>query len=213
MSNGRLAAIAWLLFAAAGGGVLRAAPPAPAAATRTSESAAAGTQADFDHFVDRLAADWMRANPQAATTQQYFSGAEQDALDGELSALDAQYGTPYGTDELAAYVVRARSGLERVRAFRRDRLSDVQRVSAAMLEWQLEDALSMAQFADQRFVFEQFRGLHVALVNFLSQIHPLRTPRDVDNYLARLARLAPVLDQGIEVARARAAKGLSLIHI
>ena len=65
----------------------------------------------------------------------------------------------------------------------------------------------MAGFADQRFVFDQFRGLQLTVVNFLSQIHPLRTPRDVDNYLARLGRVAPVLDEGIEVARARAAKG------
>jgi uncharacterized protein (DUF885 family) len=65
----------------------------------------------------------------------------------------------------------------------------------------------MAEFSDQRFVFDQFRGLQVALVNFLSQIHPLRTARDVNNYLARLNRVAPVLDHGIEIARARAAKG------
>ncbi len=56
-------------------------------------------------------------------------------------------------------------------------------------------------------MFEQFRGLQVALVSFLSQIHPLRTARDVDNYLARLGNVAPVLDEGIEIARSRAAKG------
>ncbi len=56
-------------------------------------------------------------------------------------------------------------------------------------------------------MFDQFRGLQLTLVNFLSQIHPLRTPRDVDNYLVRLGRVAPVLDEGVDVAGARAAKG------
>jgi uncharacterized protein (DUF885 family) len=188
-----IAALSWLLLAIPGSP--RAAPTG------------AGAQVPFDIFADGLAAEWMRANPMAATTVQYFSGPEQDALDRELTAVDAQYGMPLASADLAAYVVRARGGLEDLRRFRRSGLSAVQRVSAASLEWQLEDAIRMAGVADQRLVFDQFRGLQVALVNFMSQIHPLRTPRDVANYLARLDRMAPVLDQGIEVAKARAAKG------
>ncbi len=149
----------------------------------------------------------MRANPLAATSQQYFAGAEQDALDREIIAVEIPYGTPLGAAQLEAYRMRAEAALKELRTFPRPRLTPVERVSAASLEWQLEDAIHMAEFANQRFVFDQFRGLQVALVNFLSQIHPMRTPRDVDNYLARLARVAPVLDEGIAVARARAAQG------
>jgi uncharacterized protein (DUF885 family) len=161
----------------------------------------------FDIFVDHLAADWMRANPAAATSQQYFAGAEQDALDRELTAQDAQYGMPLEAAALSAYVARARAGLRGLKGYRYADLSPVQRVSAASLQWQLDDAIRMAAVAEQRFVFEQFRGLQVALVNLLTQIQPLRTPRDVDNYLARLARMAAVLDEGITVAKARAVKG------
>jgi uncharacterized protein (DUF885 family) len=143
----------------------------------------------------------------SATAQQYFSGPEQDALDRELTALDAQFGIPLHPAALAAFVSRAQGGLDRLRSFRRVTLTPVQRVSAASLEWQLRDAIRMADVSDQRFVFDQFRGLQVMLVNFLSQVHPVRTPRDVDNYLARLTRVAPVLDEGIVVAEARAAKG------
>ena len=175
----------------------------PAAVSASATPAAAS----FDAWAENLAADWMRANPSAATAAQYFSGDEQDALDRRLTAVDAQYGTPLQASDLAAYVARARKGLHELRRFRRDRLSMVQRVSAASLEWQLRDAIRLAQVSDDRLVFEQFRGQQVALVNFMTQIHPMRTPRDVDNYLARLAQLAPVLDQGIEVAKARAAKG------
>jgi uncharacterized protein (DUF885 family) len=170
---------------------------APAAATRQS----------FDIFVDRLAADWMRANPAAATTQQYFAGSEQDALDRELTAQDAQYGMPLEPAALSGYLARAHTGLQGLKRFRSRDLSPVQRVSAASLQWQLEDAVRLAAVADQRFVFDQFRGLQVAVVNLLSQIQPLRTPRDVDNYLARLSRVASVLDEGIAVAQARDAKG------
>lgn len=189
----------WLLLAAAVAGAPCALPAAPAAPSRT--------QAGFDRVVDGLADDWMRANPQDATAQQYFSGTLQDMLDRKLAAIDGQTGVPLAAAELAAYTARARQGLVQVRRFRPERLTPVQRVSAAALTWQLENALEVAAAADQALVFQQFRGLQVYLVNFLTQIHPLRTPRDVDNYLVRLAQLAPVLDQGIAVARVRAAKG------
>jgi uncharacterized protein (DUF885 family) len=187
---------------------IRAAPAAEVTAVAVG-GAVPGTAAQraFDAFTDAFAAEWMRANPSAATAQQYFSGAEQDALDRELSATDAQFGMPLDAAALGEFIARARRGLDQLHAFPPQDLTPVQRVSAAMLEWQLGDALRMADFADQRFVFDQFRGLQVALVNFLSQVHPLRSAGDVDNYLARLRRVAPVLDDGIAVARQRAAKG------
>ncbi len=169
--------------------------------------AALVAQKSFDDFTEGLAAEWMRANPIAATSQQYFSGTEQDALDRELTAEDAQFGIPLEPAALAAFVNRAQAGLDRLKSFRRASLTPVQRVSAASLEWQLRDAKRVAELSDQRFVFDQFRGLQVMLVNFLSQVHPVRSPRDVDNYLARLSRIAPVLDEGIAVAKARADKG------
>jgi uncharacterized protein (DUF885 family) len=162
---------------------------------------------DFDTFADQLASNWMRANPMAATSQQYFSGQEQDELDRKLTAVDGQTGAPLGAEALQEYLLRARGALRTLRQFDRASLSPVQRISAASLEWQLADSIRMAEFSDQHFVFDQFRGLQVALVNFLTQIHPLRTARDVDNYLARLAQVAPVLDEGIGVARERAASG------
>jgi uncharacterized protein (DUF885 family) len=175
--------------------------------TEAAPAQATPVQQSFDAFADEFAADWMRANPAAATLQQYFSGAEQDALDRELTAVDQQYGMPLNASALHEYIVRARAGLDRLRDFSRQDLTPVQQVSAAMLEWQLADAMRMAAFADQRFVFDQFRGLQVGLVNFLSQVHPVRTARDVDNYLVRLRRVAAVLDEGIDVARQRADKG------
>ena len=52
-------------------------------------------------------------------------------------------------------------------------------------------------------------GLPGTLVRFLTEIHPARNPRDVENYLARLGQLAPRLDEAIVEARARAARGIA----
>jgi uncharacterized protein (DUF885 family) len=194
----RLLCAALLLAATAATGAL-AAPTSPTTSAKP---------APFDTFVETLAADWMRADPTAATAAQYFNGSEQDALDRQLTAKDFQYGIPFAGSARSAYVERARKALDRLKHYPRPQLSPVQRVSAAMLEWQMNDALRMAAVADDRYVFEQFRGLHIGLVNFLSQTHPVRNSRDIDNYLARLAQVAPLLDHGIAEATARAAKGV-----
>ena len=153
----------------------------------------------FDPWVDTFAADWMRANPQNATAQQYFSGAEQDALDRQL--------TPITKEARAARVALAQRGLAELAQFDRARLDPSQRVSAASLAWQLDDIVRSEPFNDYSFVFQQFSGLQVGLVNFLSQTHPIRNRRDIENYLARLALVSAQMDEGIAQARDRAARG------
>jgi uncharacterized protein (DUF885 family) len=188
-------------------GVCAEAPTPTPATTATVAAPVSSRQQSFDAFTDELAVEWMRANPAAATAQQYFTGAEQDAVDRQLLPMDSQYGTPLEAAPLRAYVARAQRALMRLKTYPRAELSPVQRISAASLEWQLNDAIRMAQMSDQRFVFDQFRGLQVGLVNFLSQVHPMRTRRDVENYLARLELVGPVLDAGVTVAKERERKG------
>ncbi len=156
--------------------------------------------ADFDRFVDDFAADWVRADPESATAHQYFAGAEQDALDRQL--------TPITAEARAARVTRARFGLGALQQFDRAKLDSTERISAAMLEWQLDDIVRNEPFADYSFVFQQFSGLQVNLVNFLSQTHPIRNRRDIENYLARLDLVAGQIDEGIAQARERASRGI-----
>jgi uncharacterized protein (DUF885 family) len=177
--------------------------------TRKSQArAAVREQESFDGFVEELAAKWMRADPIGASAQQYFTGAEQAALDRQLTAKDFSYGIPLGPARRSEYVQNVRQALDQLKSYPRAQLTPTERASAASLEWQLRDALRVAGLEERRFVFEQFGGLHVSLVNFLTQAHPMRTPRDVDSYLARLAQLAPVLDEGIGEARSRARQGV-----
>lgn len=154
----------------------------------------------FDEFADKLAADWMRSDPNAATRQQYFSGAEQDALDRQL--------TPATREARVARVQLAQRGLTGLRRFERGSFSPAQRISAGMLEWQLDDIVRGEAHADHEFVFQQFRGLHVQLVNFLTQTHPIRTRRDIENYLVRLGQVARQIDEGIAEAKRRAEAGI-----
>ena len=159
-------------------------------------------QPDIGEFFDRFTAEWVRADPQLATTSQYFSGEEQAKLDAQL--------TPIGAKIIRERVERARRGLAELRRFDRKRLTASQRVSASVLEWQLDSIVRAERFSGHSYLFNQgMAGLPGTLVRFLTEIHPARNPRDVENYLARLGQLAPRLDEAIVEARARAARGIA----
>jgi uncharacterized protein (DUF885 family) len=170
-------------------------------------SPARAAERPFDQWADEFAAEWVRGNPQFATQTQYFSGAEQDANDRQL-VLGGSYGNTYGLKAAQARAALARRGLQELGRFPAADLTPLQRTSAAVIQWTLDDAIAGAEFAGHRFVFEQIGGLHLDLVNFLTTTHPIRNRRDVENYLARLTRVAPVLDEGIAEAKAAAEAGM-----
>lgn len=161
---------------------------------------------DFDRWSDEFAAEWMRYSPQSATRSQYFSGDAQDENDRRL-ALENVYGGVFGVEESQAQAERARRGLQELAAFDTAQLSPERRTSAAIIEHRLRDAVASATFAQHRFVFNSFVGLHLSLVTFLSTMHPLRNARDAENYLARLQQVAPRLDEGIAEADAAGKNG------
>lgn len=153
----------------------------------------------FDAWVDRLTADWIR-DPAA--------GADAAAGNGEDDEAGALW-----TEGLQARRDRrlrlARESLAGLARWPDAGLSPSQRISAAMLRWQLERVVEAAAFEDHQnlALFEQRRGLHVALVESLTERASWRRPEDVNRYLARLARIGPRLDEGLKLARASAERG------
>ncbi|WP_415908859.1 DUF885 domain-containing protein [Oleiharenicola sp. Vm1] len=164
-----------------------------------SASTLLAANADFDRWAESFSADWVRANPTFSTIQQYLPAAEQDALDRQL--------TPNTRDYRAGRVAAAKAALAELAKFDRATLSADQRTSAATIEWSLRGIVESEPFADYNFVFNQFGGLHVNTVNFLTQSHPIRNRRDIENYLARLQLVAGRIDEGIAQAKDAAARG------
>ncbi len=155
----------------------------------------------FDGWVNQLTADWIR-DP--------ASGADPAAGSGDDDEAGALW-----SEGLQARRDRrlrlAREGLAGLARWPDAGLSPAQRVSAAMLRWQLERVVESAAFDDHQnlFLFEQRRGLHVALVESLTERASWRRPADVTRYLARLARVAPRLDEGLSLARGSAQRGFT----
>jgi uncharacterized protein (DUF885 family) len=69
-----------------------------------------------------------------------------------------------------------------------------------VLEWSLDDAVKNAEFASYKYVFEQFGGLQLEYVNSITETHPIRNRRDIDNYLRKLAQVAPRIDEDRQTA-------------
>lgn len=172
-------------------------PPAASAAPVAS-TVAVKPNAAFDKWADQFAQEWVRGNPQSATATQYFGGAEQDALDRQL--------TPQTPAQRKKMIAKAKEGIARLDKWMAGPLDETQRISAAVMRWSLSNTVANAPFEDHGFVFQQFSGAQVSLVNFMTQTHPMRRASDVDSYLARLEQVGTRMDEALARARAAAAK-------
>ncbi|MET0858569.1 MAG: DUF885 family protein, partial [Telluria sp.] len=194
------AAIATLFvpFVLAAGALPHALAQSPA---RAEVAKAARTDPAFAAWADKFAADMVRIDPQMATATQYFAGAEQEGLDRQL--------TPLTAEQRAKRSALRRAGVARLKQWNMDSLDETQRVSAAVMLWALENELAGEPFDGYRFDFNQMSGTHVSLVQFMTQLQPLRRAADVPAYLARLGQVALRIDEAL--ARSRAATARSLI--
>jgi uncharacterized protein (DUF885 family) len=175
-------AIVLLLLAC---GISSSAPQAPAGS---------GLQTFFTNFT----AEWMRSNPNGATSSRYFTGEEQTRLERQL------------TPETGAYrlerIQLARRGLAELRKFDRAKMSDTERTSADLMEWQLDTFIREEPYLDYSFPLNQFNGINVNMIETLTVRHPLSTEPDAANYVAALGQAGMRMQEAIAEATRLAAK-------
>jgi uncharacterized protein (DUF885 family) len=179
----------------AAGVALGVAPIANGLRAEAQEQAKSRTIGDFfREFTD----DWVRHDPELATSTRYFSGAEQDRLERQL--------TPRTLEWRRDRIRRARQGLAELRRFDRTRLTDAQRLAADVMEWQLDMRVREEPFLDYTFPLEQMNGANVGLIEGLTVRHPLANERDAENYLAALGQVGVRMDESTAEARRLEAK-------
>jgi len=167
--------------------LLAQAPPAPPASART-----------IDDFFRDFTDDWVRHDPSLATANRYFAGEEQDRFERQLTARTLEW--------RRERIQRARRGLADLRRFDRSRMTDLQRVSADVMDWQLDMVVREEPYLDYTFPLEQMNGTNVVLVETLTVRHPLLSERDAENYVAALGQVGARMDDSIEDARRLEAK-------
>lgn len=163
-------------------------------------AAPSAQQRSIDDFFRTLSDDWVRLNPNLAVATRYFSGAEQDRLEQQLTSL-----APPAVAERRAFITR---GLSELATFDRRPMTDVQRVSAELLKRQLEAYLEWDKYQDFSFPLDQFSGANVGLVSAITVTHPLRTPKDASNYVIRLGQVGQRMAETIAEAKRLASKDL-----
>ena len=82
-------------------------------------------------------------------------------------------------------------------------MSENQRLSYQVLDWFLTDQQRGNRFLFYDYPVNQLFGMQSALPDFMMNTHPLRRPRDAEDYLKRLAHFGVAYDQVIEGLRLR----------
>jgi uncharacterized protein (DUF885 family) len=142
-----------------------------------------------DAFFARFTDEWVRADPDLATGARYFSGEEQSQLEQQLTPRTRAY--------TLERIKRARRGLAELQKFDRSKMSEAQRVSADLMQWQLERVSDNEAYLDYDFPLDQFNGANVGLVEALTLRHPLVKPEDASNYIARLKQVGARMDEAV----------------
>lgn len=163
-----------------------------------AQTAAPASHSALESFFTRFTDEWVRADPDLATSSRYFSGEEQHRLEQQL--------TPRTRAHALERIERARRGLAELRKFDRGRMNDSQRISAELMQWQLETIVAGEPFLDYHFPLNQFNGANVGLVETLTLRHPLAQPADAANYVTRMKQLGVRMDEAVGEARRLAAK-------
>lgn len=157
-------------------------------------------QRTVDDFFRDFTADWVRANPDLAASSRYFTGPEQDRLERQLTPLTKHY--------KLSRIQRARKGLAELARLDASKMSDAQRISAELMQWQLRTVSDEEFFLDYTFPLEQMNGANVDLVDNLIIGHSVLTERDAENYLAALKQASRRMDEAVAESKRLARKGI-----
>jgi uncharacterized protein (DUF885 family) len=150
-------------------------------------------------FFSEFTAEWVRGNPNLTTSTRYFTGQDQERLEREL--------TPETDAYRRARISLARRGLTELRKFDRATLTDAERLSTDLMEWQLDTVVREEPYLDYTFPLEQMNGVNVRVIETLTVRHPLLTEKDAENYLASLAQVDDRMNDAIRESQRLAAKG------
>lgn len=164
----------------------------------TSSAVAQGSAVSV--FFAEFADQWMLRQPSASTGSRYFPDELQARMDRQL--------TPQTARHRSETVALAREGLARLASFDTAAMSDAERVSAELMQWQLQSLVDGERHAHTVYPLQQFNGVNVNLPSLMTVVHPLRNAQDADNYLARLRLFETRMGEAVQESRAQAARGI-----
>jgi uncharacterized protein (DUF885 family)/metal-dependent hydrolase (beta-lactamase superfamily II) len=143
----------------------------------------------FDEFLDDSYMQLLLRSPEAITAMGLSEdlGQRNDRLDNLSDAYLRE------TQALESSV------LDLLRGFDRDTLSSEQALSYDLYEWYLDSRVRGHNFAYHDYPLHHFiRSYHYNVDGLFTEIHPLESARDVEDYIARLSLVDDQVDQLME---------------
>src|SRR5262245_40353338 len=154
----------------------------------------------IDHFYARVFIRYAMKHPMLLTQLGMLDGTPLDFHSGKLddfSVAAMQEDARFGERQLAM-----------LRSYDRSRMTPSQRLSYQVLEWFLADQVEGNRFMFHDYPVNQLFGIQSGLPDFMINQHPLKRPKDAENYIKRIERFGVAIDQVIEGLRVREQKGV-----
>lgn len=171
-------------------------PASPAPPAAPAQPPAATAEAQLDAFFEAHDRARLARSPQGQSYR----------------AIKTDYGKWDDPSDAAAARTRAEedAALADLRArFATATLDASHRMSYALFEYNAARGTAAYAFRDHDYVFDQMNGPQSELPAFLINIHKVDTRKDLEAYVERLQGLGPTLRAYVELAKARAAAGIS----
>jgi uncharacterized protein (DUF885 family) len=154
----------------------------------------------IDEFFRDFTAEWVRGNPNLAASARYFTGDEQERLEQQL--------TPETETYKRGRIQLARRGLTELAKFDRSQLTELQRVSADLMQWQLDTVVREEPYLKYTFPLQQMNGVNSSVVETLTVRRPAATEKDAASYVGALGQVAARMEEGISESRRLAAENI-----
>ncbi|HKQ58067.1 MAG TPA: DUF885 domain-containing protein [Candidatus Eisenbacteria bacterium] len=154
----------------------------------------------IDHFYGRVFIRYALRHPMMLTQLGMLDGTpldfHSDKLD-DFSVAFQEADAKFGREQLAI-----------LKSYDRSHMSPSQKLSAQVLEWFLTDAVNGERFMYSDYPVNQLFGAQSSLPDFMITTHPLKRPKDAENYVKRVERFGVAIDQVIGQLTVREKKGV-----
>jgi len=160
-----------------------------AATLAAQESSSARLDRFFTSFTD----EWMRYDTDLGADTRYLAGAELDDASRRLRPETAEWRLDRAK--------LAERGLRELRSLDRTSWTEAQLVSADVMENRLEVVVKAEEFADFDFPLVQSYGRPTRILQRMTVGHAIATPRDAENYVARLSFVSRRVDEALREAQ------------
>jgi uncharacterized protein (DUF885 family) len=154
----------------------------------------------IDHYYMRVFLRFASRHPMMMSQLGILDGTPFDFYSAKLEDLSPEF------EKMEAGEVAEE--LAMLRRYDRTRMKPGDQLSADVLGWFLENQSKSQQFLYYDYPVNQLFGTQNQLPDFLMTVHPLKRPKDAENYVKRLSCFGVAFDQTIAGLELRRGKGI-----